>query len=49
MMVLMILTFVICLILLAGMVWAVVTGKEEAQQRERRRARDLDMRKDRSE
>jgi cbb3-type cytochrome oxidase subunit 3 len=44
----MILTSVICLILLAGLAWALVSGKEEARQRERRRARDLDLKKDRS-
>jgi cbb3-type cytochrome oxidase subunit 3 len=49
MMVLMILTFAICFILLAGSVWVLVTGKEEARARERRRARDLDLKKDRSE
>jgi hypothetical protein len=44
-MVLMILTLAICLVLLAAPLWALLTSKEEARQRERRRERDLDMKR----
>jgi hypothetical protein len=41
----MIMTLAICLVLLACPLLALLTGKEEARQRERRRERDLDMKR----